>query len=97
MSQFEALTGELRAYCAAHQLPSMSADELAVELSAVLDGEESHYIHTPGTRKRELELIEARAWLWKFCDRWKQAGQCARLGHHDTGRGVCSDCGEFLE
>ena len=27
----------------------------------------------------------------------EQARECKRNGHRDTGRGVCANCGEFLD
>lgn len=30
-------------------------------------------------------------------DQEEQARECQLNGHRDTGRGVCADCGEFLD
>jgi len=93
---FEDLTDELRRYVRDHNLPSFSADELACEISGVLDGEESSFIEAPATQERRQELGEAHRWLSGFIKRWEAAKDCERHGHTDTGRGVCADCVIFL-
>jgi len=90
------LTNELRAYCDAHSLPAMSADELRYEIGGVLDGFKSDFVPLPATDARRQELTEAHKWLGDFCERWEAAEGCAAHGHTDTGRGVCADCGAFL-
>src|SRR4030095_8780655 len=92
---FEDLTDELRRYCREHDLPDLSADELACEISGVLDGYESSFIAKPETQERRQELSEAHKWVSDFVRRWEQAEECERHGHTDTGRGVCADCGAF--
>jgi len=71
LAELEALTAELRAYVAAHNLASLSADELAMEISAVLDsGETSAWVSPPDSAERETELRLALFWLRDFCERW---------------------------
>ena len=94
---FENLTDELQHYCLEHDLPSLSADELACEISGVLDGEESSFIAAPADDARRQELTEAHGWVSAFVRRWEEAEYCDMFGHTDTGRGVCADCGAFLE
>jgi len=92
----EGLTDELRRYCRDHALPAMSADELAAEISAVLDGVDSDFVAHPDLPERRAELQAAHGWLVDFCARWEVGEECQRTGHTDTGRGVCADCGTFL-
>ena len=69
----EDMTDELRRYVRDHNLPSFSADELACEISGVLDGEESAFIEPPADDARRQELSEAHAYLLRFCERWEAA------------------------
>jgi len=93
---FEDLTDEFRRYCRERNLPDLSADELACEISGVLDGYESNFIPAPTTDERRQELRAAHKWVSDFYTRWEQAEECERHGHTDTGRGICADCGMIL-
>jgi len=69
---FESLTAELRDYCAAKNLPPMSADELLCEVSAVMAGEPSAFIAAPEHGTRAGILQDAETWLGQFCQRWEE-------------------------
>jgi hypothetical protein len=59
------LCDEMNAYCDAHKLPHMSADELVCELQAIRDGEKSEFI--------EGQVADVGAhikWLSDFISRW---------------------------
>jgi hypothetical protein len=71
------LCDELKAYCEAHKLPNMSADELMFECWAVRDGEKSNYIPPAETEERRQELDAAMHWLSNFGERWDAAGDNA--------------------
>lgn len=80
------LSIEYNDWLAANKLPPMSCDELAAE-----------YYHTFTQEQREYVMRFLERWT-DVEDRDREArAECRRNGHRDTGRGVCANCGAFLE
>jgi len=48
------------------------------------------------TPKDVIKKVEWTVTALDLCPE-DQAVECKRNGHRDTGRGVCADCGEFLD